>query len=147
MRRLWFAAVLLVAVQVIADPAAAHGYAKNGLQVRHPWIPASTAGTVNGRAYLEIRNSAKDADWLIGATSPVAEQIELIDQEGKTARIEIAPRQRVLLEPRGGHLMIRGLRQSLRAGERIPLDLRFERAGVLRVELEIQAADSKRPRH
>jgi len=31
--------------------------------------------------------------------------------------------------------------------ERVPLTLRFERAGEIQVELRVQSADSKKPQH
>jgi periplasmic copper chaperone A len=43
--------------------------------------------------------------------------------------------------------MLVGLKKPLVKGDRLPLTLRFERAGELQVELEVQAADTRKPHH
>jgi copper(I)-binding protein len=60
---------------------------------------------------------------------------------------EIPAGQRLTLRPGAQHLMIIGLKKPLALDERIPLTLRFERAGEIRVELRVQSADSKKPHH
>jgi copper(I)-binding protein len=55
--------------------------------------------------------------------------------------------QRLTLRPGGQHLMIVGLKKPLAIDERIPLTLRFERAGEIQVELRVQSADSRKPHH
>jgi hypothetical protein len=43
--------------------------------------------------------------------------------------------------------MVVGLKKPLARGDRVPLTLRFERAGELQVMIEVQAPDSKKPHH
>jgi copper(I)-binding protein len=62
-------------------------------------------------------------------------------------QIEVPARQRVTLRPGGPHLMIVGLRKPFAMGERVPVNLRFERAGELEVMVEVQAGDSRKPHH
>jgi len=136
-------------------PAAAHGYDKGDIQVRHPWARATPPGAKVGAGYLEIRNTGKEPDRLIGAESPAAERVELHIQvrEGDIVKMRdvtglVAPaRQRLALRPGGSHLMIVGLAKPLVKGDRLPLTLRFERAGELQIELEVQAADSRKGHH
>ncbi len=136
-------------------PAAAHGYDKGDIQVRHPWARATPPGAKVGAGYLEIRNTGKEPDRLIGAESPAAERVELHVQvrEGDIVKMRdvtglVAPaRQRLALRPGGSHLMIVGLAKPLVKGDRLPLTLRFERAGELQIELEVQAADSRKGHH
>lgn len=148
--------VLCVTGGAFADlPAAAHGYSKGDLQVRHPWTRATAARDKFAVAYIEIRNSGRQPDRIIGVSTPVAERVELhsAKREGdrattrKVTSFEVSARWRLLLRPGASHLALVGLRRPLAKGERIPLTLRFERAGELKVELEVQAADSKRARH
>lgn len=148
--------VVGVAVGVIAQPpAAAHGYGKGGLQVRHPWVRATPPGAKVGAGYLEIRNSGKEPDRVIGASTPAAERVELhvLRREGDIMKMrevkgfEVPARQRLVLRPGGSHLMIVGLNKPFVKGERVPLTLRFERAGELQIELEVQAGDSTKPHH
>lgn len=154
MKRLFLA--LCAAGSVLAClPAAAHGYEKGDIEVRHPWSRATPPGAKVGAAYFEIRNTGKEPDRLVGAASPAAERVELHVQvrDGDVLRMRevtglLAPaRQRLALRPGGPHLMIVGLRKPLVKGDRVPLTLRFERAGELQIELEVQAADSSKGHH
>ena len=148
--------VACVAIGVTAQaPAAAHGYGKGELHVRHPWTRATPPGAKVAAGYLEIRNSGKEPDRVLGAFTPVAERVELhvMAREGEVMKMRevenfaVPARQRLTLRPGGPHLMIVGLKKPLAKGERIPLTLRFERAGEVQVEVEVQAADSRKPHH
>lgn len=138
-----------------AASALAHGFSKGDLAVRHPWTRATPPGAKVAAGYLEIRNSGKEPDRVIGAASAAAERVELhvLKREGEVVRMrevkdfEVPARERLVLRPGGSHLMIVGLRKPLAKGERIPLTLRFERAGDLRFELEVQAMDSRKAHH
>jgi len=141
---------------VLAGSAAAeHGYRKGDLDVRHPWTRATPPGAKNAAGYLEIRSSGKGPDRVVGASTPYAERVELhmTVREGDVIRMRevqsfgIPAGQRLTLRPGGQHLMIVGLKRPLAKDERIPLTLRFERAGEIRVELEVQSADSRKPHH
>ena len=156
LRRLfvWFLAAYVGSGVLTAPQVAAHSYDKGDIRVRHPWTRASAAGEKSAGAYMEIRNSSKEPDRLIGASSTVAERIVLHakrdDDSSRTREAETLPiraQRRLLLSPSGSHLELAGLRRPLLKGDRIPLILRFERAGELRVELEVQAADTKRAQH
>lgn len=145
-----------VAAGVLAGtPAAAHDYGEGDLQARHPWTRATPPGARVAAGYLEIRNSGKEADRVVGASTPAAERVELhvLTREGDIMKMrevkgfEVPARQRLTLRPGGSHLMIVGLRKPFTKGERIPLTLRFERAGELRIELEVQPGDSKKAHH
>ena len=144
------------ALTATASPTAwAHGYGKSDLQVRHPWTRATPPGAKVAAAYLEIRNSGRQPDRVIGAATPAAERVELhvmttvggVMKMREMPDFEVPARQRLVLQPGGSHLMIVGLKQPLAKGDRIPLTLRFERAGELAIELEVQPVDSRRPHH
>jgi copper(I)-binding protein len=62
-------------------------------------------------------------------------------------KFDAPARARLTLQPNGPHLMFIGLKRPFAKGERIPLVLRFEKAGELHVELEVQAPDSRRAHH
>ena len=150
------AAIVVIAVALLASvPAAAHGYGKGDIQVRHPWGRATPPGATVGAGYLEIRNNGRTADRLVGAVSPVAERVELhltthdgeVMKMREAQRLDVPARQRLALRPGGPHLMLVGLKKPLAKGDRVPLTLRFERAGELTIELELQAADSRKPHH
>jgi periplasmic copper chaperone A len=115
-----------------AAPAAAHGYGQGDLQVRHPWTRATPPGANVAAGYLEIRNSGKDTERVIGASSPVAESVGLhvLVREGDIMKMrevqdfEVPARQRLLVRPGGSHLMMVGLKKPFVKGDRVPAALR-----------------------
>ena len=135
--------------------AFAHSYEKGDLQIRHPWARATPPGTTVGVGYFEIRNTGKEADRLLSATSPAARQVEMHISEhaGEVARMrqlrafEVPARERLSLEPSGAHLMLIDVVQPLKKGDRFPMKLRFERAGEIDIEFEVQEMGSRHSRH
>jgi hypothetical protein len=145
-----------VAIIAFASPlAAAHGYIKGNIEVRHPWTRATPPGAEVAAGYLEIRNTGRELDRVIGASTPAAERVEMhvtASEKGvmkmrEVTSFEAPARKRLTLRPGGTHLMIVGLRKPFVKGQRIPLTLRFERAGDVRVELEVQVGGSNKPHH
>jgi copper(I)-binding protein len=65
----------------------------------------------------------------------------------ETPGLELPARKHLVLRPGGSHLMLVGLKQPLLKGQRIPLTLRFERAGEVHVELEVLASGAAKPHH
>jgi periplasmic copper chaperone A len=146
-----FAAVLALA----AGAAHAHSHEKGEVQVRHPWSRATPAGAKVGVGYMEIRNNGKLPDRLLDATTPAAERVEMhvTSREGEVMKMRqvrsfaVPASSRLELSPGAGHLMLVNLSRPLKKGERFPLTLRFERAGEIQIELEVQEMGSRHPRH
>lgn len=131
----WIAAVVLFA----AGAAAAAG-----IEVEEPWVRASLGAVPNSAAYLTIRSDAPDR--LTGASSPAAERVELhaammhagVSQMRPLQAIEIGPDAPAVLQPGGTHLMLLGLTGRLEEGDAIRLDLEFEQAGTVSVEVPVR---------
>ena len=138
-----------------ALPALSHSYEKGDLQIRHPWSRATPPGASVGVGYLEIRNNGAHADRLLSASSPAAKRVEMhvTEHAGEVAKMrqlrvfEVPGRERLTLEPSGAHLMLVDLLQPLKKGERFAMTLRFERAGEIEVQFEVQEMGARHPRH
>jgi hypothetical protein len=132
-----------------------HTHEKGDIQVRHPWSRATPPGAKVAVGYMEIRNRGVQADRLLSATSAVAKRVEMhiTQREGEVMKMrqvqsfEIPARERYALRPGGAHFMLVDLARPLEKGERFTMTLRFERAGELEVELEVQERGSRHPRH
>lgn len=128
-------------------PAAAHGEASRSARpvVEAAWIAEAPPGARHGAAYLRLHNGAR-ADALLAVETPVAQVVELhaTAQEQGLVRMEqeatlaLAPGAVVELAPGGRHLMLINLRRALKAGERVPLTLRFRHAGLVTVDAEVR---------
>ena len=120
--------------------------------MQQPWTRAAGQGAT-GAGFLAISNRGAAADRLLSASSPAARATELhsMVRDGEVMRmrpvpsIEVPAGQTVTLRPGGLHLMLIGLSGPLREGEAVPVVLRFERAGEVRVELSVQAAGAREP--
>jgi periplasmic copper chaperone A len=132
-----------------------HNHEKGDIEVRHPWSRATPPGAKVGVGYLEIRNKGSQPDRLLSATTPAAKRVEMhvTEHAGEVAKMrqlrsfEIPGRERLELRPGGAHLMLVDLVQPLKKGERFGVTLRFERAGEVEVQFEVQELGSRKPHH
>lgn len=125
----------------------AHEYQVGDLRIAHPWARPTVAGQLSGGAYLSIANQGKIADKLLSAASPAAKSVEIHSMSmaanvmtmREVGAIEIKPSEKIAMQPgHGYHIMLMGLNQMLRIGDKIPLTLRFEKAGKLEVSLLVE---------
>jgi hypothetical protein len=146
--------LLALVSAALAVPAAAiaQDTRAGDLTVQQPWTRAAGQGATGG-GFLAVSNRGAAADRLLSASSPAARAMELhtMVRDGDVMRmrpveaIDLPAGQTVTLRPGGLHLMLIGLSRPLREGEAVPVTLRFERAGEVRVELSVQAAGAREP--
>lgn len=129
-----------------AAPAAMEHGDSAALVVHAAWArPTSPIATV-GAAYMTITNHGMGTDTLLGASSPVAAEVQLHnsnDDNGvmrmrQVEKLEIAAHGSATMEPGGMHFMLMQLTAPLVAGSRFPLTLKFERAGEITVDVVVQ---------
>ena len=140
--------VLLFAVALTA--AAAQQYELGSLLIEHPWSRPTAPGMPMGVAYLSITNRGQSADTLVGASSPVAEKVEMhetsiVDGMARMrplSAIAIPPGATVKVQPGGIHFMLVGLKTPLERGTTAPLVLEFRNAGRVTIQLGIEAPDA-----
>lgn len=117
------------------------------IHVAQAYARATVPHQPTGAAYLTLENKGRTSDKLISASSPVAKEVELhtMSMEGNVMRmrevsdIEIKPESRLEMKQGDGyHLMLMGLQQPLKAGERFPLTLTFEKAGKTEVSVSVR---------
>jgi periplasmic copper chaperone A len=129
-----------------AAPAAMEHGDTAGLRVHDSWArPTSPIATV-GAAYMTITNHGTGIDKLLGASSPVAAEVQLhgsTDDNGVMRMrpvdgLEIAPHGSATMDPGGMHFMLMELKAPLVAGSHFPLTLKFEQAGDVTVDIVVQ---------
>ena len=142
-------AAALAALVTWASPAHAHDFRLGPLRIDHPYATPTPPGASTGAAYLRgIRNTGGQADRLIGASTPAARAVEIhrsvIDAQNVMRMraidgIDLPPKGEVRLRHGGEHhLMLIGLQQQLKDGDRFPMTLRFEKAGEREVMVWVQ---------
>ena len=136
---------------LLLAPAAtrAHGFRVGDIEIDHPYALPTAAGQAQGAVYLRrLRNHGGRADRLLAAETPRARAVAfhrgpLDDPQAMPLHAEpgiALPAGAELRLRHGGewHLLLQGLQQPLREGERFPLKLRFEHAGEREVVVWVQ---------
>lgn len=131
---------LLAALMLVSPPAIAQ------VQIENAWARATPPAARIAGGYVTIRNAGTAADRLVGASSPAAARVELhvVSMEGGVMKMRQVnglplPAKGVLeLKPGAAHLMFVDIKRPFKAGDAVPVTLRFERAGERRVELRVR---------
>ncbi|MFM2446472.1 MAG: hypothetical protein RI936_919 [Pseudomonadota bacterium] len=145
---------LSLALAAMAAPALAQ------VQVSDAWARATVVGQKGTGAFMKL--TAPEGATLVGAVSPVAGVVEIHEMamEGNVMRMRALPKglalpagKAVELKPGGYHVMLMDLKQQLKAGEKVKLDLQFELRDKQRVtqpmEIEVRSVPpmSGMPQH
>lgn len=139
----------LSAALLISGSSFATEYKIGDLKIDHPFARSTHSAQTSGVVYLRIENKGAVADKLIGASSPITKQIEVhrMTMEGDIMRMRqedsltIAAKSTLNMESgKGYHLMLVGLQQQLRVGNKFPMQLQFEKAGKLDITVRVEAA-------
>jgi hypothetical protein len=144
--------VLALCLPVPSPPAQAEEVRAGDIVVAEVWGRASV-GSGAGALYLTLRNEGDAADRLVGAETPVAGRAELHvhSMDGDVARmrpaegVDLPPGATVVLAPGGTHIMLMGLAAPLKAGDSVPVTLRFAAAGTVEATAAIGPIGAKGP--
>lgn len=143
--------LVLAAALVVGTAAHAHEYTLGGLHIEHAYARPTVPMQRSGGAYLTIENRGKDGDKLLAASSPIADsvQIHTMSMDGNVMKmrevdgIDLKPASKVEMMPgQGYHLMMLGLHQPLKAGDKFPMMLTFEKAGKTEVSVVVSAPNA-----
>ena len=141
-------AALVLAGLALCATAFAHEFKAGQITIGHPYARASVAGQVAGGGYLSLDNKGTSADRLLSASADVSQSVQIhsMAMEGDVMRmrqvegIELPAGQKVELKPGGLHLMFIGLKSPLKAGDKFPMTLKFEKAGEVKVQVSVEAS-------
>jgi periplasmic copper chaperone A len=142
--KLVFAALLMC----FAAPALAQGTGSTSIAVEQPWSRATPSGAKTGAVYMTIDNKSGTTDRLTGASSDVADKVQIHEMKVENGVMQmrelagglpIPANGSVALKPGSYHVMLIGLKKPLAVGEKFPLTLTFEKAGNMSVTIPVQA--------
>jgi len=145
-------AALLAALS--AAPLRAQEIKAGDLVITQPWSRATPGGAKVAGGFLTTENKGSTADRLIGGSGDVADKVEVhemtMNNGVMTMRpldkgLTIEPGKTVRLAPGGYHLMLFDLKRPLKQGDKVPLTLEFERAGKVRLSLDVQGVGAQAP--
>ncbi len=134
--------LLATAAAAISSLTFAGADVKHGnITIGHPWARATPGVVKNSAAFMTL--SAKDgADKLIGVSGDVAREIQIhtmLTEAGvmkmrEIKSLDVPANGKTELKPGGLHIMLIGLKDGLKEGQKFPLKLKFEKAGEVTVD-------------
>ena len=141
-------------LSAFATLSAAHDVTFGSIKIGHPYARATAPGQPVGGAFLKLDNQGGD-DRLVSVTADVSTAVELHSMalEGDVMRmrqveaIVLPAGKAVELKPGGLHMMLIGLKAPLKAGDTFPIRLRFEKAGIVAVTVNVEAAGTDPSAH
>ena len=115
------------------------------VQIEKAWARATAPGAKVAGGYMVIRNQGASGDRLLSASSPASAKVELhvhINYNGVMKMREVpaydVPAKGVFeLKPGGAHLMFLEIKRAFREGDRVPVKLKFEKAGEVAAEFHV----------
>ncbi|GAB4120420.1 MAG: hypothetical protein Fur0026_11480 [Sideroxydans sp.] len=120
-------------------------WAGSDVMVDKVWMRESVPGQTSATVQLNL--SVIPAARLLGVSSPLAAGGEIVRVERRGGKmrtqalrgLQLAARSTTIFGVRGLYLMLRGLKQPLNVGDRVPVTLSLKMGGKLRtVETEAQ---------
>jgi copper(I)-binding protein len=151
---LQFLASALLVFSLFAAPVRAEEVKAGDLVITQAWSRATPGGAKIAGGYLTIENKGATPDRLIGGAGDVAGKIEVHEMSMNngvmTMRpldkgLTIEPGKTVKLAPGGYHLMMLDLKNPLKQGDKVPVTLEFEKAGKVKLSLDVQGVGAQAP--
>ena len=113
------------------------------VKIEKAWARPTVPGQQGGGAFLSITSASTDR--LLSGSTPLAERFELhtmtmkgdVMEMRQVDAIELPAGKTVELKPGGLHVMFIGLKQPLAIGSKVPVTLKFEKAGEVKVEFDV----------
>lgn len=114
------------------------------ISVDKGWVRLLPPMVKTTAAYMNITSSQDDV--LYSASSPVAERVELhfssmsngVMSMDHIETMALKKGKVFALKPGSYHIMVIGLKKSLSEGERVPITLKFEKAGEVVIKLPVK---------
>jgi periplasmic copper chaperone A len=146
MRTFHFAAIALLLIVGSSGQLRAQALQERTIIVADAWARATPKGSTTAVIYITVINNGQDADRLLGATTPMAEKVQLhsntndngVMKMRELTSIEIEAGKKVALKPGGTHAMLVGLKQPLVEGQSFSVTVEFEKAGKIDVPVSVE---------
>ena len=148
MEMAWRAVIFCLAVLLFAAAVLPVASAPKSpkIIVEAAWSRTTPPTAKVGAVYLTVRNTGSKSDRLFDGQTPVAARVEIHEmgtRDGagfmrKIDVLDIPASGTVTFEPGALHLMLIGLTGRLVEGQTYPLDLHFEKAGIVKADVTVK---------
>ncbi|KOY58951.1 MULTISPECIES: copper chaperone PCu(A)C [unclassified Streptomyces] len=121
--------------------AAKAGTDKPKMTVTGAFMPEPVNDKMAG-AFMVIKNDSKTADKLTAVTSPLSDDLQIHETKDQkmqqVAAMDVPANGELKLERGGNHVMFMGLKNTPKVGDKVTVELRFEKADPVKVELDVK---------
>lgn len=151
--RIGYTLAMLAAAIFVTGTRDLQAASPEALRIDSPWARETAAGQRDGGGFMTIINDGK-ADQLVAASSPVSAEVQIhtVQMEQGMMRMRELPgglpvpaASRVELKPGSLHIMFIKLNHPLKAGEQVPVTLKFRDAGEKTVTFEVRSVAAMQP--
>ncbi|MEV8565691.1 copper chaperone PCu(A)C [Streptomyces sp. NPDC051322] len=122
--------------------ASASADGKPELKVTESFMPEPVRGSGMAAGFVTVANSGSTADRLTSVTSGLSDNITLHTTKNQQMRevtsLPVPAHGELDLERGGNHLMFMGLKKQPEPGEKVAVQLHFEKGGTLKAELPVK---------
>ena len=141
--------LLSIALMAFATSIQAQDAKVGAIKIENAYVRATAPGQPAAGAFMKIDNSGA-ADQLVSASSPAAGEVQLhqmsmegnVMKMGQVKDIAVPANGSVDLKPGGYHIMLMNIKAPLKAGDTVPVKLKFAKAGEVEVKLPVNAVGS-----
>ncbi|MEU1074493.1 MULTISPECIES: copper chaperone PCu(A)C [unclassified Streptomyces] len=149
-RRTTLAAVIaLTAGLALAGCSSDSSDAEPDLKIGQAFMPEPLNADMAG-GFLVVKNEGKAADKLTKVTSPLADDVTIHETKNQKMRevksFDVPAGGELDLERGGSHIMFMGLKKKPKQGEKVSIELHFEKAGRVEVDLPVKET-TYNPKH
>jgi hypothetical protein len=144
MRR-WFAIAVFGLIAAFASTAYAQAE-KDGITIQDAWTRATPGNARTAAVYFTAINRGSESDRIVSAASPASDRAEMhttirdgdIMRMRRVISVDVPAGGRAEFKPNGFHVMLTGLKGPLKAGDKVPLTLHFDRTGDMTVTVTVR---------
>ncbi|MFF6775737.1 copper chaperone PCu(A)C [Streptomyces sp. NPDC012637] len=119
------------------------------LKVSGAFMPQPVMDMAGG--FLTITNSGDTADKLTSVTSGISDDVQIHETKNqkmqKVESFDIPANGELKLERGGSHIMFMDLKKQPKQGEKVAIELHFEKADPIKVELPVEAPNHNPKQH
>ncbi|KQX49402.1 MULTISPECIES: copper chaperone PCu(A)C [unclassified Streptomyces] len=137
------ATVALAAALALTGCSSSSDGDKPQLQVSGAYMPQPVMDMAGG--FLTIKNDSGTADKLTSVTSSLSDDITIHETKNQKMQevksFDIPANGELKLARGGSHIMFMELKQKPKQGEKVSIELHFEKSDPIKVELPVEAAN------
>jgi copper(I)-binding protein len=138
----WFATLLLFVCTGLAAQQA-----NDAVHVADAWTRAMPPGISSAAIYFDV--TTRTDDELLRISSAIASDAQIHEVTQTNGMMQMRPRSSVQFKagvpvkftPQAMHVMLTGVKQSLKVGDHFTLSLTFRHAGMVNIDVRVRSVD------